>query len=132
MGTHRVTRGTAWHPALADEIEQVSGDYTFPDLEGRWRLIMGHLAVADYRQSRDEAILASALEHYKTGFANIAVRNVGSSGAAAIPGQFAAFKQVFSGLPDTVQADWLRELHASWSRDGGGSTLLLARLEELD
>ena len=117
--------------ALSGEIEQVSGDYTFPDLSGRWRLIMGHLAVADYCRSRDQANLASALEHYKTGFANIAERNVGSSGAAAIPVMFAAFKQAFSGLPDTVKADWLRELHASWSRVGEGSTLLLARLEEL-
>jgi tetratricopeptide (TPR) repeat protein len=118
--------------ALADDIERVSRDYTFPDLEGRWRLIMGHLAVAEYRQTEDEANLASALEHYKTGFDNIAVRNVGSSGAAAIPAQFAAFKQVFSELPNAVKADWLRELHAFWSRDDGGSTLLLARLEELD
>jgi hypothetical protein len=115
----------------ADEIEQVSADYTFPDLNGRWRLIMGHLALADYRQSGDEVNLASALEHYKTGFANIAVRNVGSSGAAAIPAMFAAFKQVFLDLPDTVKADWLRELDASWSRNDEGSTLLLARLEEL-
>ena len=80
---------------------------------------------------RHEVNLASALEHFKTGFANIAERNVGSSGAAAIPVMFAAFKQVFSGLPDMVKADWLRELHASWSRDGEGSTLLLARLEGL-
>ena len=119
--------------ALAGEIEQVSNDFEFNDLGGRWRLIMGHLAVADYVQSSDETHLAVALGHYKTGFANIAVRNVGSSGAAAIPAQFAAFKQVFSGLPEPVKANWLHELHASWSqdRDGGGSTLLLARLEEL-
>jgi hypothetical protein len=116
---------------LADEIEEASGTYTFPDLIGRWHLIMGHLAAADYRQSDDEADLASALEHYKTGFAKIAERNVGSSGAAAIPAMFAAFKQVFSGLPDTVKADWLPELHASWSRTGEGSTLLLARWEQL-
>lgn len=116
--------------ALANELTRVSRDYTFPDLIGRWRLIMGNLAVADYRRSHDEAKLAVALEHYKTGFANIAERNVGSSGAAAIPAQFAAFKQVFSRLPAPVKADWLRELHASWGR-GSGSTLLLARLEEL-
>jgi len=117
--------------ALADEIEEVSGIYSFPDLIGRWRLIMGHLAVADYRRSRDEANLASALEYFKTGFANIAERNVGSSGAAAIPVMFAAFKQVFSSLPDTVKADWLRELDASWHRQGEGSTVLPARLQEL-
>jgi hypothetical protein len=117
--------------ALSAEIELVSNDFTFHDLTGRWRLIMGDLAVADYEQSGDEARLAEALDHYKTGFANIAERNVGSSGAAAIPAQFAAFKQVFSGLPESVKADWLRELHASWGQDGAGSTLLLARLEEL-
>jgi tetratricopeptide (TPR) repeat protein len=116
--------------ALADEVTRVSRDYTFPDLTGRWRLIMGNLAVADYRRSRDEAKLAVALENYKTGFASIAERNVGSSGAAAIPAQFAKFKQVFHGLPDLVKTNWLRELHASWGR-GSGSTLLLARLEEL-
>jgi tetratricopeptide (TPR) repeat protein len=117
--------------ALSGEIEQVSNFFMFPDLSGRWRLIMGQLAVADYEQSGDEAKLAEALEHYKDGFASIAVRNVGSSGAAAIPAQFAGFKLIFSGLPDPVKADWLRELHVHWSRDGAGSTLLLARLEEL-
>jgi tetratricopeptide (TPR) repeat protein len=116
---------------LTGEIERVSGIYAFPDLKGRWRLIMGHLAVADYEQSGDEEKLAQALEHYKEGFASIAVRNVGSSGAAAIPGQFAAFKQIFLSLPDPVKVDWLRELHVSWGRDGAGSILLLARLEEL-
>lgn len=116
--------------ALADEVTRVSRDYTFPDLSGRWRLIMGNLAVADYDRSGDETYLTAAVEYYKTGFANIAERNVGSSGAAAIPAKFKAFKQVLSRLPDSVKADWLRELHASWGRDRG-STLLLARLEEL-
>lgn len=115
---------------LAGEIEQASRDYMFPDLNGRWRLIMGHLAVEDYQRTRDEGQLTSALEHYQTGFANIALRNVGSSGAAAIPSQFAAFKQVFSGLPNPVKADWLRGLHAFWSQSSG-SILLLAHLEEL-
>jgi hypothetical protein len=117
---------------LEDEVRRVSEDYTFPDLSGRWRLILGNLAVSGYRQTHDEAYLARALGHYKRGFASIAERNVGSSGAAAIPGQFAAFKLIFSGLPEPVKADWLRELHASWDRDGEGSTLLLARLEELN
>jgi len=113
--------------ALADEITQVSQDFEFPDLSGRWRLIMGHLAVADYDRSGERAELASALEHYKEGFASIAKRNVGSSGAAAIPAQFAVFKGIFAGLSEPVKADWLGELYAYW----GGSTLLLARLEEL-
>jgi len=116
--------------ALADQIDQVSRDYTFPDLNGRWRLIMGHLAVADYEQTGAESRLAEALENYRTGFADIAQRNVGSSGAAAIPAQFGAFKQVFALLPDTVKADWLRDLHAHWSRSSG-AIMLLARLEEL-
>jgi hypothetical protein len=117
--------------ALADEIEEASRSYTFPDLTGRWHLIMGHLAVADCRAYSDEAYLPGALEHYKTGFAKIAERNVGSSGAAAIPAMFAAFKEVFSDLPDTVKADWLPELHTAWSQVGEGSTLLLARWEQL-
>src|SRR5579872_1016268 len=116
--------------ALADQIDQVSRDYTFPDLNGRWRLIMGHLAVADYEQTGAESRLAEALENYRTGFADIAQRNVGSSGAAAIPAQFGAFKQVFALLPATVKADWLRDLHAHWSHSSG-AIMLLARLEEL-
>ena len=116
--------------ALADEIDQVSMEYTFPDLSGRWRLIMGHLAVADYLRTGAESRLAEALENYRTGFADIAQRNVGSSGAAAIPTQFGAFKRVFALLPDTVKADWLRDLHAHWSHSSG-AIMLLARLEEL-
>jgi hypothetical protein len=116
--------------ALKDEFAEVSGYYTFPDLKGRWRLIMGHLAIADYYHSGEEANLASALEQFRAGFASIAERNVGSSGVAAIRGKFAGFKLAFSGLPDPVKANWLSELYASWS-EIDGSTLLLARLAEL-
>src|SRR5262249_53139326 len=66
------------------EIEQAIRDYEFPDLDGRWHLLQGHLAVWRYLDGPNEADLATALTHYTVGFAQIAKRYVGSSGAAAL------------------------------------------------
>jgi AAA ATPase domain len=116
---------------VAEEIDRVAEDYSFPDLSGRWSLLQGHLAVHDYLETGDESKLGSALDNYKSGFANIAKRQVGSSGAASIPGEFKTFKGMFSLLPPSVRADWQAEFRSAWSDVEDGSTLLLARLEEL-
>jgi len=71
------------------------------------------------------------LGHYRTGFALIAGEYVGSSGAAAIPSQFAVFEELFRLLPPEVRADWQSQLRADWSELRQGKNLLLARLEEL-
>jgi len=116
---------------LAVEIRLATDEYTFPDLTGRWRLLQGHLAIYDYLQTEDENTLNSALGNYKSGFAHVAKRHVGSSGAASIPSEFKAFQQLFHRLPLAIQAGWQAELRAAWSDLDDGSTLLLARLEEL-
>ena len=114
-----------------EEIGSVSSEYTFPDLAGRWSLLQGHLAIHDYLRTRDEGVLDSALESYKSGFANIAKRRVGSSGAASIPAEFNTFEELFRQLPMPVQADWQTKFQAAWRDLDDGSTLLLARLQEL-
>jgi hypothetical protein len=116
---------------LAQEIGQVAENYSFPDLSGRWSLLQGHLAIQDYLETRDVSKLDSALDSYKSGFADIAKQHVGSSGAASIPGEFKTFQRIFSQLPSPVQADWQAKLRSAWSDLDDGSTLLLARLEEL-
>jgi AAA ATPase domain len=117
--------------ARTPEIISASREYKFPDLLGRWIVLQGHLAINDYFQTRDENALNSALENYKNGFAHIARRRVGSSGAAAIPAQFKAFERLFRNLPLHVQAEWQNRLKGAWSDLEHGSTLLLARLQEL-
>jgi tetratricopeptide (TPR) repeat protein len=121
----------------ANEIVQAMDDYKFADLQGRWLLLQGHLAV--YRgleEGDDTEQLDVGLYHFCKGFALIAQDYVGSSGASAIPSEFRRFRQLFERLPPDIQAHWRPELRLAWSRIGGegeegGSALLLARLEEL-
>ena len=115
----------------AQEINSANHEYVFPDLAGRWSVLQGHLAVNDYLRTPDENTLNRALEKYREGFADIAERHVGSSGAASIPAQFKTFERTFRKLPFSVQADWQTKLQEAWRDLDYGSTLLLARLQEL-
>jgi hypothetical protein len=117
--------------AQAAAIAEASARYQFPDLEGRWNLLQGHLAIYDNVTGGDPGGLAEALERYKTGFMQIAEDYVGSSGAPVIPKEFKEFREVFVQLPQDVRAHWLREFRGAWSGPSRGSTQLLARLEEL-
>jgi len=137
----------AWQQGLGDahlgeirrraaEIQQALDQYKFADLEGRWLLLQGHLAVHRGLEDGDHDELDVALDHYCKGFALIAQDYVGSSGASAIPSEFDKFRQLFERLPQDIQARWRTELRLAWGQIGeedeeGGSTLLLARLEEL-
>ena len=103
----------------------------FPDLAGRWSLLQGHLAIYDYLDTHDPDTLNIALDNYRSGFANVAKRRVGSSGSSSIPGEFRIFRELFARLPASVQADWQAKFRAAWSVDDDVSTTLLARLEEL-
>jgi len=113
------------------EIDAAICDYEFPDLEGRWYLLQGHLAVWRYLDSPNEADLATALRHYTVGFAQIAKRYVGSSGAAAFGGEFETFEELVWRLPDETRAAWREHFLEAWSTADSDSVLLLARLEEL-
>lgn len=114
----------------APGIRQVMGEYSFPDLRGRWNLLQGHLGIHDALASRDYSDLGTALDNYKEGFALIAQQFVGSSGAAALPGEFETFGQLLFRLPAEIQAEWQEKLREAWS-GLACSTPLLARLEEL-
>jgi tetratricopeptide (TPR) repeat protein len=117
--------------SLADPIAEVAKRYQFSDLEGRWSLLQGHLAIRDATVSGDPSGLSSALDNYKKGFMKIASGYVGSSGAPVLPREFSIFRDLFVQLPPDVKAHWLREFRREWSEPSRGSTQLLARLEEL-
>jgi tetratricopeptide (TPR) repeat protein len=117
--------------ARANDIATADSEYQFPDLRGRWRLLQGHLRVRDSLASGDEAQLRLALEDFKEGFVLIAQRYVGSSGASAVADEFRKLADLVWGLPLTVRAQWQAEFQRAWSKEEYGSTLLLARLEEL-
>jgi hypothetical protein len=124
--------------AHRDQIDHYKADvaraaslYEFSDLEGRWRLVHGHMAVRDALASGDASALGTALEDYKTGFVLLARGYMGSSGTAALAGQFEKFPELFKRLPPDVRAQWLEELRAAWSDNQESSTLLLPRLEHL-
>lgn len=115
----------------AADIEEAHSIYRFPDLQGRWLLLQGHLAIHRWLDAGQERHLERALYHYGRGFALIAQDYVGSSGASAIPGEFRRFRKLFERLPQDVREHWQVELRRTWSHEKAGSTLLLARLEEL-
>jgi tetratricopeptide (TPR) repeat protein len=114
----------------APEIGRVMAEYEFPDLRGRWDLIQGHLAIGEWQDTGEAALLDAALERYREGFAQIAKQHVGSSGAASIAGEFKAFRPLIWQLPAVVRAQWHDAFRRAWG-DAEGSTLLLAGLEEL-
>jgi tetratricopeptide (TPR) repeat protein len=109
------------------EIEQVMSDYRFPDLDGRWNLLQGHLIIHDYLASRDDRGLRKALRYYQDGFRLISEGYVGSHGTAALASEFVRFRNLFLQLPADIRAAWQEELRGAWH----GSISLLARLEEL-
>lgn len=117
----------------ADQIAEVMAQYKFLDLQGRWDLVQGHLKLHDWHRTRDPSYLSAALEHYKEGFAQVAQGYVGSSGIAAVASEFQTFKELVWNLPlpDDVREEWQEELRGAWAGLPNGSTLLLARLEEL-
>jgi hypothetical protein len=115
----------------AAEIEDIMSEYEFPDLKGRWNLVQGHLGIHDSLETGDESQLGTSLDHYKEGFSQIAERYVGSSGAAAIASEFEKFGELVWKLSPEVRRQWQAELRDAWSDLPNGSTLLLARLEEL-
>ncbi len=116
---------------IAEQVKHVMGVYAFPDLRGRWRLLHGHLGIREWMASGNDGALGAALDNYVTGFGMLANSYVGSSGAAAVPGEFKIFGQLFRNLPEAVQLEWRRMFRNAWSQLDDGSTLLLARLEEL-
>jgi len=113
------------------EIARAMAEYEFPDLRGRWNLILGHLAIRDWLEAGDNDRLSAALGNYTEGFGLIAQGYVGSSGAAAISGEFETFEELFRKLSPEIRAKWQDEFRRAWSNLQEGSTLLLARLEEL-
>jgi tetratricopeptide (TPR) repeat protein len=117
--------------AREPEVTQATEEYEFPDLKGRWNLLRGHLGIRHWKETGDTSALDGALDNYTTGFGLISQGYVGSSGASALPGEFATFARLFDQLPSEIQAEWLDELRREWSTLGEGSTLVLARLEEL-
>lgn len=119
----------------APEITRTLGPdepgHRFPDLTGRWEILQGHLALGDYLNGRNVNALPKALDHYKIGFPAVAERSAASSGVILVPGEFENFERLFRDLPADVRADWQTKLVAAWQRQGEGSALLLARLQEL-
>ena len=115
----------------ASEIAMAGAEYKFPDLQGRWRLLQGHLRVHDSLSSGDESLLRAAREDFREGFILIAQRYVGSSGASAVAREFRKLAELIWGLPQHIRAEWQAEFQRAWSQEEYGATLLLARLEEL-
>lgn len=117
--------------ARAGEIQERVEEHEFADLEGRWRIVRAHLAVHEGLATRNDALLNDALEDYQYGFALLARGFAGSSGAAIIPDEFRVFGGLLQKLPADVRATWRRQLTQVWGGLESGSTVLLARLQEL-
>jgi tetratricopeptide (TPR) repeat protein len=116
---------------LAGEARQVAAEYPYPDLRGRWLVVQGNLQVRAWQADHNERHLEEALELYTGGFALIAEGHMGSSGVAAIPRQFVAFRALLHELPPNIRHQWLQQFSREWSEPPGGSDLLLARIADL-
>jgi tetratricopeptide (TPR) repeat protein len=127
-GDQRYREGVTRHES---DLRLVMAEYSYPDLRGRWLQLQGHLGIRDWMHSGGQEHLEAALPKYVEGFALVAESYVGSSGAAAVPGEFKTFAELFRNLPKEVQTEWRRTFRRAWSQLEDGSTLLLARLEEL-
>jgi tetratricopeptide (TPR) repeat protein len=132
------TQNPAYRAAVTSNEEQFVGAtavYSFPDLEGRWEIVRGHLAVREWGaqvDDHDDRLLEKALDHYTNGFRHIADRGfVGSSGSNVVPGAFVTFGELFRRLTPDVRSHWLDHLQIAWSGSQPGSTMLLAELERL-
>jgi tetratricopeptide (TPR) repeat protein len=113
------------------EIAAAMDEYDFPDLKGRWDLVRGHVLVRRALAARNEDGLDRALEFYKTGFVLMSRDYVGSSGAAAVAGEFKRLGVLVRPLPKTVRERWQTELRRAWTEQKSSATILLAGLEEL-
>ena len=108
---------------MGPEIRQAMDEYEFPDLRGRWKLLQGHLDIHEWMNTSADDTLAAAFDSYTEGFALIAQDH--------LPAEFKGFGALFRQLPAYIQSAWRKELRRAWSDVPSGSTLLLARLEEL-
>lgn len=115
----------------AGDVQQASEDYQYPDLRGRWLVVQGNLQVRAWQADQEAWRLDDALGLFVRGFALIAEGYMGSSGAAAIPGQFEAFRGLLHELPVDIRLRWLKQIRSEWSMLQGNSDLLLARIAAL-
>jgi tetratricopeptide (TPR) repeat protein/energy-coupling factor transporter ATP-binding protein EcfA2 len=115
----------------ATEVRQAAAQYHYPDLRGRWFVVQGNLQVRDWQADHDVRHLDEALDLYTRGFALIAEGYMGSSGAAAIPGQFKAFRRLLHELPQRIRLQWLQHLRQEWGALSASSDLLLAKIAVL-
>lgn len=118
-------------PLVADELRNLTAEFEFPELRGRWDVLRGHLGLHEVLRTGSEEMLDAAFENYRTGFPLITHGYVGSYGASAIPDEFRKFSELLWKLSPEIRATWQQGLRRSWSGEGASATLLLARLEEL-
>ena len=115
--------------ARESEIDEATRTYNFTDLHGRWRILQGHLLLADGLPDCDDTQLDKAVELFGSGLLELATERVGSHGSALVGQEYNKFHAVFKELPQGAQRRWYQHLVTAWSSQR--STLLLARLEEL-
>ncbi len=114
-----------------EDVERASALYEFSDLEGRWKLVHGHLGIHDALGRPGPSVLTEALKNYQTGLVQLAQGYMGSSGTAALTREFEKFAQLFFRLSPDARAQWREEFRSPWSSEKQCSTLLLAFLEQL-
>lgn len=117
--------------SAAADLEHVMEEYGFPELRGRWYVLLGHMSIQKALGSQDEHDLMTAFENYRLGFPLITRGYVGSYGRSAIPDEFKRFADFIWKLRPDIRAQWQQQLRSAWSQEGMSATILLARLEEL-
>jgi tetratricopeptide (TPR) repeat protein len=100
------------------EINQVRAslaDDAFPDLQGRWSILRGHIGIGDYVQNlRRRDLLDAALNDYTDGFSRIAQSRDGSYGSALLSAGFRVLGETLGQLPAPDRADVMKRLGQTW------------------
>jgi tetratricopeptide (TPR) repeat protein len=122
--------------AIGEKIRESEGAHLeFPELRGRWYILLGHLAMHDalaaHGQDAVQASLQVALDNYRTGFPLVTSGWVGSYGSSAIPREFEKTRDLAWKLRPVVRERWRRQLFQLWSSATESTTQLLPLLEEL-
>ncbi len=104
------------------KLDQARQELEFPDLQGRWEVIQGHLKTTiglKYLESKQnkkaKAEFDNALPNYIKGYRLITIGYQASHGAAALRYEMQKLSKILRQLPKEEMERWFEKLNTAWS-----------------
>lgn len=99
-------------------LDTIQNELKFPNLQGRWEVLKGHLLVDDGFDLNDtkraKKLFDNALELYKRGFVLIVTGYQASQGIVGLNRQMVVLKKVMNRFSNEEKKNWLNTLNESW------------------